>query len=263
MPETPADPGYGDPRAPVGTPEWAKRWRLEFQNVVQSLPEAPEVNLRFYELGKQHRAWTLLTDGETTPQPFKDFDAFCAYRRPYGLGTDPVQFKAYLQAHEGKRAAELITAPPEPPMGAPADNQNAGKNKSETVSDLFLGSPPSDGPGKRRERNIRAILRAPEVVQDLYRTGLMNQTDAAKMGPKSPSPEQAARLAEARQELERLDRTQKKQDFRKAAGEIVRRATGTALPSVLDLLRKAWDKASEQEREAFLAELKHDGWIKE
>jgi hypothetical protein len=41
--------------------------------------------------------------------------------------------------------------------------------------------PKSEAESKKAKR-LRAILRAPEIVQSLYRDGLLNQTTAAKMG---------------------------------------------------------------------------------
>src|ERR1700722_11069951 len=116
MPAMSADPGYGDPLAPVGTAEWAKRWRLEFQNVVTELPRAPGINRRFFEQGEKYGAWTLLTDGRAEdgfPQgkPFPDFDSFCRRERPWGLQTDPVKFRAYLEAEMGKKGAAMVTVP--------------------------------------------------------------------------------------------------------------------------------------------------------
>src|SRR5262249_54435224 len=44
------------------------------------------------------------------------------------------------------------------------------------------GSMPSDGPSERKEKMLRAILRAPELVQDLYKADLLTQKDAARLG---------------------------------------------------------------------------------
>jgi|AGTN01.2.fsa_nt_gi hypothetical protein len=239
----PADPGYGDPNAPVGSPEWAKRWRLEFQNVVKRLPEAPKVNLKFYDIGKQHRAWTLLADSEG--EPFPDFDSFCVCPQPHGLGTDPAKFKAYLEAEIGKQAADLVTVSP------------AGVRGEEIPSDERK----ANSQGHDRNAKLRAILRAPELVQQMYRSGLITQQDAARMGPKAPTPEQAALVAEARQLLEKIDRTGKARDVRARAKAAVATALGSRLPTPLQLLQKAWKKASKSERESFVESLRHLGWI--
>ena len=42
---------------------------------------------------------------------------------------------------------------------------------------------PRQGASDRKDKNLRAILRAPEVIQTLYREGLVSQTVAASMGP--------------------------------------------------------------------------------
>ena len=104
------DPGYGDPTAPVGSAEWAKRWRLCFQTAVKKLPTAPAANLEFYQIGVRHRAWTLLTDEQG--EAFPDFDAFCRCEQPWGLEIDPAKFRAHLAAELGEKAADLITAAP-------------------------------------------------------------------------------------------------------------------------------------------------------
>src|SRR5262249_11701035 len=106
-----------------------------------------------------------------------------ACRRPPGLsnscapGTDPTKFRAYLEAEMGKRAAELATVAPGQ-QGEHTDTSGHGVLKSEQEM--------------RREGRLRAILRAPELVQFLYRDGLISQAAAAKMGPSKPTPEQAA-----------------------------------------------------------------------
>ncbi len=101
------DPGYGDPRAPVGTAEWAKRWRLSFQNTSNHLPFGLEGAAKLFNIGVEHNAWSLLTDGVPTVKhpggtPFATFDDFCKCRQPYGLGADPVRLRAYLTVSTGE-----------------------------------------------------------------------------------------------------------------------------------------------------------------
>ncbi len=65
-------------------------------------------------------------------------------------------------ASKGKRAAQLETVS-EPETG---NQHTAARNDCEKLT-------------PRVESNLRAINRAPEIVADLYRDGLINQVDAA------------------------------------------------------------------------------------
>ncbi|TXH55566.1 MAG: hypothetical protein E6Q97_08575 [Desulfurellales bacterium] len=237
------DPGYGDPLASIGSEEWAKRWRLEFQGIAQDMPSAPERGLRYYQLGEKHRAWTLITDAEG--KHFPTWEAFCAYRQPWGLGMDPVKFKAFIDAAVGPREADLITVSPGEDKGG-----RPRKGEETSASDAEV----SGGASDRKAGKLRAILRAPEQVQDLYKEGLIRQTDAAKLGPRSPTPEQAAAIAQARERLTRLDRSVPPREFRRRAGQVVREALGVRERTALDRLVEWWAKASEEERRAFLKE---------
>ncbi len=236
------DPGYGDPRAPVGTPEWAKRWRMCFCNAVKGLPRSPSTCVGLLRQGEEHRAWTLVKDRQSKPYP--DFDSFCKDKQPYGLEMDPKKFRAYLVGELGDKVTDLITNPPGEDKG--------GHHSLYPAADIVSAAE------KRKNERLRAILRAPELVQDLYREDRITQTDAARMGPKSPTPDQAARVAEARQGLERLDRKAATPEFRRQARAIIATVLGSRDPTPLDLLRKAWAKASNQERVAFLKEVSEE-----
>jgi hypothetical protein len=218
-----------------------------FQGVVKELPGAPAQCLRFFELGQTHRAWTLLTD--RSGKAFADFDAFCACEQPWGLGMDPEKFRAHLEAEVGKRAAELATVAPGQ-QGERNDTSGHCVRKSEQEM--------------RKVGRLRAILRAPEVVQQLYKENLITQTTAAKMGPKSPPPALASAVAEARQEMERLDRSLPKKEFRKEAERVVSSHLGGGPPTkkvkpynvnddinkisdLLDSLRENWTDPVDQQ----------------
>ncbi len=251
----PIDPGYGDPLAPIGTAEWAKRWRLEFQSVVKDMPQAPGCGRRFYEAGEKYHAWTLLTDGEG--KFFRTFDSFCAYPQPYGLGMEPAKFRAYLEAEMGKKAADLATV-------SPGDDKGGRPKGGETPDTVSAVS----GAEKRKGERLRAIIRAPEIVQQLYKDGKLTQADAAKMGPKSPTPEQAAKVAVARQAIENLPLVEPT-DFRKQAGKIIRETLGSRIDTPLDLARKALSRLPEADLDTLLLErldlilarLRHNGWL--
>lgn len=250
----PPDPGYGDPNAPVGSSEWAKRWRIGFQSLVKHLPKAPESSRKLFELGEQHRAWTMLTNEAGVY--YRNFDEFCRDGQPWGLGMEPDKFRAYLAAELGEKAADLATVSPDGRATREHDEEGKFVPSNHKGNDC-----PNGGASDRKAKNLRAILRAPEVVQDLYREGRISQADAAAMGPKSPTPEQAASIAEARQGLESLDRQAKPREFRAQAKHVVASTLGRkAADSPLDLLRKAWKKASAAEKDAFMTEVNEAGW---
>lgn len=236
------DPGWGDPNAPIGTVEWAKSWRCSFQSVVKNLPFSVETNRQIYDIGRTHRAWTLVTDGRG--RPFKTFEEFCACAQPYGLGADPVKFLAHLKAEEGAKAVDLMTVAPE------RQGERTDLDTSPT------GEGKSSGPCHAKTERLRAILRAPELVQQLYRENLLTQKDAAMMGPKEPSPVFAGFIAEARDELGELDRSMRPVEFRKRAGEVIRRRLGARAKTPLDHLRHWWARADEEERSRFLEEVR-------
>jgi hypothetical protein len=67
------------------------------------------------------------------------------------------------------------------------DDKGGRPAKGDKNADIV--SAVSDG-DKRKNERLRAILRAPEPIQDLYRQGLVSQTVAAKAGPRKPDEEQ-------------------------------------------------------------------------
>ncbi len=77
--------------------------------------------------------------------------------------TDPAKFVAYLRAEFGDKAVDLETAPPDG-RALNGANQHTGPRE-----DSGNGCPNPSGASDRKMKNLRAILRAPEVVQDLYR----------------------------------------------------------------------------------------------
>lgn len=238
-----ADPGYGSALAPVGTEEWAKRWRLEFQTIAKNLPKTPATSCRLYKIGVDHRAWTLLTDAKG--KHFRTWEAFCSCDQPWGLGMDPVQFKAFLDAVEGKKGADLHTV-------APGDDKGGHHTLYQKDASAIVAEASRDS--KRKQENLRAILRAPEVVQELYKADRIRQTDAAKLGPKSPTPEVAAKVAEARQEIEEIDRGLDKAKFRKEVAKVVSRHLGKAAPTAAQRIRALMSKLTPEEWDALRRE---------
>jgi hypothetical protein len=128
-------------------------------------------------------------------------------------------------------------------------------------------------------RRLRAINRAPLKVQELYRDGYLSQVDAARLGPEPPQKEKAEESddkakkkrkhrrnseREARQEERRrcaarataeidcLDRSLPKPEFRKQARAIIQRELGGKEKTTVDVLLAAWGKATADERAEFL-----------
>jgi len=178
-----SDPGGEVVNAPIGTEVWAQRVRLEMQSIVKNLPKAPERFEGYVRLCQEHRAWTLMNrqDGGR----FKTFEEFCEAAEPWGLGRPYTEIVPYLEALHGKRAVQLETVRPaqEPKAGPGRGNKTTSTESTEFTRDHTAPL-------------LRAILRAPQPIQQLYRDGLIGQKVAAKLGPDRPSPEQAARIAE-------------------------------------------------------------------
>jgi hypothetical protein len=88
--------------------------------------------------------------------------------------------------------------------------------------------------GHTKREALRAILRAPESVQDLYQQGLVSQITAAKLGPKKPTPDRKALIAEVRQEIEKLPPEKKPADYRRSVDRLIRERMGARPPSKLE-----------------------------
>lgn len=161
-----ADPGVGRDTAPVGSLEWAQRVRLHMQALVNDVDSRPESLSRYVDILNKHRAWTMLNkpDGSF----FATFEEFCEHRQPWGLGRSWERLRPLLEVVAGKQVVQLATV-------APAQSPPGKKT-----------APGADISG-RKDQALRAILRAPIEVQDLYREELVSQKVAAKLGPKDPS----------------------------------------------------------------------------
>ncbi len=93
------DMGFGDCRAPLGSVQWAKAWRVDTYAAANRLDTTPRLLESFIALGEKYRAWTLLKDKDG--QPFKTFDAFCDAPNPYGLETPATKVRAALEQVRG------------------------------------------------------------------------------------------------------------------------------------------------------------------
>lgn len=174
-----ADPGIGRESAPIGSRAWAERVRLHMQTLLKEPQKDAESFASYVRLCEEHRAWTLMNkpDGSF----FKSFREFCEHKEPWGLGASEDEVKAIVEFAIGKRAADLMTVDPPRPG-----------NQHTVASGPEVPKQNDDRVAKR----LRAILRAPEEVQALYREGLMGQKEAAKLGPKKRAKESAEQAAE-------------------------------------------------------------------
>ena len=82
-------------------------------------------------------------------------------------------------------ALARVASPPaqEPTPPPPGPGRGHKKAEGHNVPTLLL-----DHAADKKADRLRAILRAPEVIQTAYREGLIGQVDAARLGPKAPTP---------------------------------------------------------------------------
>lgn len=225
------DPGIGKPNAKVGTKDWAERWRLN----VQSISDGTEFNLGHMSgsilHGIKQRAWTLITD--KTGKPFKDFREFISAAKPYGLQKDPEKFIKLLELELGKQAVQLETVS-EPAKRGPKPKDvislhDVEKSKAEQQQDFRL----------------TAINRAPPIVGELYRDGLINQTDAAKLGKKDADRERIQlELTMKRQEVANLPKKEQRKIINASARTIHGSKPPTPAEKVVRSFKACNDKVS-------------------
>lgn len=184
-----ADPATGKAWE-IGSDGWAKRWRLETQASVGRMDREPIQTAGMLKQGIEHRVWTLLNrrDGSR----FSTFEEFCGAKQPWGLGRPFEDIRRILTACVGDRGFELIAVAPDR-RALNGANQHTGPR---------VDSAPERTNPRTKTAALRAIAeRAPEPVRELYRVGLLGQKEAARLGPKSPTPDQAARVTAAAQAL--------------------------------------------------------------
>ena len=224
-----SDPGIGNATAPVGSEEWAKRWRLEMQAAMKNATNDQDRVCRLWQFGDEHRAWTKLNrrDGKL----FKDWREFVAETVPWGLGSKPDSVTKILEQRIGHRATQRETVP-----------EPRTKWDESTRNDCVLT--------ERTASNLRAINRAPEIVGRLYDEGLIAQVDAAKLGKKElDASEVAAEIARVVEETKAVESVKER---RKAIKEVATRLGGGKTETTLSKMKKLWAKATEQERKQFL-----------
>ncbi len=133
----------------------------------------------------EHRAWTLMNkaDGST----FATWEEFCDTAQPYGLGRPWAEWGPILEAAVGKQRVQLTVVAPakkSPPPPGPGPGRGHKKEKpQDTMSPGFCAD-------EKQAKRMRAIAdRAPEAVRELFTSGLIGVNEAAKLGPKNPTPE--------------------------------------------------------------------------
>lgn len=225
--------------APVGTREWADAVRLKLVSQVEHLGEDDESFVGWLELLTEHRAWSLLTkrDGST----FRTREEFCAYERPWGLGATWERLRPYVRAAYAKRGmsedqidrALELDGVPEPEKTGPKGASEVSGNDCRKLS----------AKPERTVRQLRAINRAPEAIREAYQEGRISQTLAAKLGPKNPDPDTAAKVAEIAQEVRRMK-------DRKQVDALVRERLGVEAPVTVRVERQP-DRAASRLVERF------------
>lgn len=235
------DAGIGDPSAEVGTAEWAQRFRLSWLSVKHDLRDAPERFVRYFRKGLEHRVWTLLHDEHG--KMFETFDEFCRAPEPWGFGQPWSELRPFLVGVCTEKELELATF--SEAQGGPGRGHKGEKKYHDDTS--F---------SQAVERRVRAIgSRAPESIRDLYRQDRVGQVEAAKLGPKNPTPEKAAEVTEVARKASALAKSMKADPPRlvkQAVNKLIREELGIE-QSPADRLRGAIDRllriADDDERE--------------
>ena len=214
----------------IGSNDWACRWRLELGSLVKRLDIEPQRVAGWVRLGMQHRAWTKVhkEDGSS----FASFEEFCETPQPFGLGRPFPEIRAHIEASVGKQAFQLEAVAP------------SQQGKRATSGTECRKSANADS--ERAQGKLRAILRAPEPIQVLYREGRISQTLAAKLGPSRKSPKKAAQIDKVVKQVHGLS-------DRKEIDKVVREVLGESKATALDQLKKFWKLASSRQKNSFLS----------
>lgn len=254
--------------ASVGTREWADFVRLKLVSHVEHLGEDDDGFLGYIELLKEHRAWSLLTkhDGST----FRTREEFCAYKRPWGLGTPWEKLRPFVRAAYAKRGmseGEIDRALEQDGVKVAMTTEEStalaraalAAKREENHADAALSycNTNSEAPSRAEQVRLsvlRAINRAPEPVQQAYREGRISQTLAAKLGPAEPDdkapPDRVRAYLDIRARNEEIAREIVKAPDRKTADAIVRERLGVEAPAVVRL-EKHPDRAAARLVERF------------
>jgi hypothetical protein len=176
---------YGDPLADAGTEGWAKRTRVVLLSKVDGTKFSVHDLKCHLDAFFQHRGWAKLDRGDG--KKFVHFREFVESPKPWGLGTAYDRFRALIASEIGEREFDRLTA---------------SEGEQGARSDLTSGhGVPKLDAEVRRTKRLRAVNRAPPVIQRLYDDDLLAVALAAKFGPKPPKDEAMAR--EKKAEMER------------------------------------------------------------
>lgn len=252
--------GIGSKFAEVGTVAWAERVRLELMGCVKDIPSHVDRIRRYLDIFQSHRAWTLLRDRNGSP--FDTFEVFCSTPQPFGLGMSWQALRPYVEARVGKRAVDLATVAPAKVPDPPAKGK---PNRGKPNPDLAISARSTTE--EQTAARLRAIAeRAPEPVRELYKQGLIGQKEAAKLGPKNPKPEDAARVTAIAQELaseaKALDASTEalRKQAQRALNLKARQLLGVQSDRVTDLLR-AIERLADDDRARLVSTMRDRGWV--
>lgn len=239
---------HGSAAAQVGTKDWADFVRLQLVAMVEHLGENEESFLGYIEIIREHRGWTLMTrkDGSA----FKTIEEFCSERRPWGLGTSWARLRPHLvsgMAKRGKSTNEIERALQLEVVSEPSPGPGRGHKKElkEEKNPIEGGS---FAIGKKQAEKLRAINRAPDAVKDAYREGRISQVEAARLGPKNPTPDKAAKVAEVAREVWQAK-------SRKEADAAVRRGLGIREATIVERAFRLVERMSPAERLDFVRQI--------
>lgn len=233
------DPGIGDPKAPVGSREWAQYFRLNWLAVKHDLHVAPESFVSYFRKGLKERVWTLLhgPDGSL----FKTFDEFCRAPEPWGFNKPWSELRPFLVGVCSERELDLVTV-------APAQHPEPGPGRGHKTEDAKRPSFRSSTLDKAH----RAIAeRAPEPVRDLYKADLIGQKEAARLGPKNPTPDEAAKVTEVAikaAEVAKANKGKPAREVKREVNKAVRAALGIASDTPEQKAAKAASSLPEPEK---------------
>jgi hypothetical protein len=234
----------GDQFAEKGTTAWADWQRSRMKMALKDTNfEARQIVQTIRDMcSGLTPAWQLMTRQDGIG--FRTFEEFVT--SPEGLTyPDYPKFRGMALSEPGimnEREYRLLTATPDR-MGARTDREPH--------------APGARGSTPRTTTQLRAIKRAPPLVRKLYVAGLIDAKLAALLGPDERVPSYPERKAKADRALAAIRAISGNGDeaaYRKAVNDAVRRefAKATKVPTGLDRLLRAWEKATPAERRAFL-----------
>lgn len=243
----------GDQFAAKGTTEWADWQRSRMKHALKDVHfEARQIVQVIRDMCEgEHPAWHLMTREDGIG--FRTFEEFVT--SPEGLRfPDYAKFRSIAISEPGimnEREYELLTTAPTMSTSPKKDNESPRTEYTEISG--------------RQITRLRAIgQRTDPVVRQLYIDGLIDARLAESLGPDESKPggEERKRKAEkAVAKIKAIERNGDDAAYRKAVNEAVRKVFGKrAVPSPLEVLRKAWAKATKQEREKFIEEIGKEGW---